>query len=169
MKKIYLYLYILFNLLLICGCSKTEENTSKTESNSISRTISCYNETYLFKSKKSVEHILSISKGNHLVQYESIEKYFDFTDFDDFNMICDGSSEEAENNNKLYPYLKEVADCNRDSMQVTISDVYDISKLESKNNIPTDLVKDALNDQFLIDIDSFKTNIINIVFVTIRL
>ena len=74
-------------------------------------------------------------------------------------MICEGAPEEAENNNKLYNYLNEVANCNKDNKEVTISDTYNISILETKNKIPTQEIKDNLDDNFILDVEGFKNAI----------
>lgn len=163
MKKV---LILVIAFFIITGCSNKDNNVSNIEkkvekNNEIKTTISCYNEGFLFHSKKSVDHIMFLDKDNKLIKYEHIEKYFSFDDDNDFTMICEGAPEEAENNNKLYNYLNEVADCNKESKEVTITDIYDISKMESKNKIPSDEVKDNLNDDFILDVDGFKSAIGN--------
>ena len=100
-----------------------------------------------------------LDKDNKLVQYEHIEKYFDFDDDNNFNMICEGSVEEEVNNNKIYPYLKEVANCDRDAKEVIISDMYYVSKLDSKSKLPSDELEESLDDNYVFDIDSYKAAI----------
>lgn len=159
MKKILILVLIIF---VITGCSSNTEKNNKID-NKIENitTLSCYHETYLFHSKKSVEHIISINKDNKITNYKYIEKYYEFDDDNDFSMICEGAPEEAENNNKLYNYLNEVANCNKNNKEVTISDTYNISKLETKNKIPTQEIKDNLDDNFILDVDGFKDAIGN--------
>lgn len=163
-KKIILGLLGVLGLFTITGCGNAEknlnDNSKKAEStNEIKTKLSCYHETYLFHSKKSVEHIVSLNKDNKLIGYEYIEKYYEFDDDYDFNMICEGAPEEAENNNKIYPYLKEAANCNKDSMEVTISDLFDISKLETKNPLKSNELIEALNDDYIVDIENYETAI----------
>ena len=156
MKKIIL-LCILASLSIITGCNNNSQNKDAT--NTTKTKLYCYHETYLFHSKKSVEHIILLDKDNKLVDYEYIEKYYDFDDDNDFNMICEGSEEEEENNNKIYPYLKETADCNKESKEVKISDVYYISKLDSKNKLPSTELKESLNKEYILDVNSYKESI----------
>lgn len=155
------YRNIILILLLfgLTACNNNTKNIQIDNSNEIKTKLSCYNEGYLFHSKKSVEHIMYLDKDNKLVQYEHIEKYFDFDDDNDFNMICEGSAEEEVNNNKLYPYLKEKANCNKEIKEVTISDLYYINKLDSKNKLRSDELIDSLDDNYLLDIDKYKTSI----------
>ena len=165
-KKVLLSLLVLVLLFTITGCrsntnDSSKDNSIKTDStNEIKTKLSCYHETYLFHSKKSVEHIVSLNKDNKLIGYEYIEKYFEFDETGgDFNIICDNAPAEAENNDKMYPYLKEVAECNKDSMEVKISDVYDISKLESKNPLKSKELIESLDDDYIVDIDNLKNAI----------
>jgi hypothetical protein len=74
-------------------------------------------------------------------------------------MICDGATEEAELHNKSYDYLKEVANCNQNSKEITISDLYDISKLVSKNLLKSKELVESLDDDYVVDIENFKTAI----------
>lgn len=158
MKKILLSLLVLS--LIITGCSKNNDNKkeSSNENKNVTK-LSCYSDVYLFHSKKYVEHIISYDEDNKLVGYEYIEKYYEFDETGgDFNLICDVSPEEAENNNKMYKYKKEVAECNRDNMEVKITDTYDISKLESKKYLP-DVLEDNLDDNYVFDVDNYKNAI----------
>ena len=161
-KKLLLCLLVLIGMITITGCgSKTNNSLKEIKNvNKVKTKLSCYHETYLWHSKKSVEHIVFLNKDNKLIGYEYIEKYYEFDETGgDFNIICEGAPEEAENNNKMYPYLKEVANCNKDSMEVTISDLYDISKLETKNPLKSDELKKSLDDNYIVNIENFKTTI----------
>ena len=161
-RRFFLGLIVFVSLFAIAGCGKsTNDNSKHTQSsNKIKTKLSCYHETYLFHSKKSVEHIMSLNKENKLIEYEYIERYFEFDETGgDFDLICEASPAEAENNNKMYPYLKETAECNKDSKEVKISDVYDISKLESKNPLKSDELIDSLDDNYKLDIENYKNAI----------
>lgn len=160
-KKIICSLLIIISLFVITGCGSNTNNNSKNKesTNEIKTKLSCHHETSLFHSKKSVEHIVSLNKDNKLIGYEYIEKYYDFDDDNNFNMICDGAPEEAELNNKSYDYLKEVANCNQNSKEITISDLYDISKLVSKNPLKSKELVESLDDDYVVDIENFKTAI----------
>lgn len=164
-KKSIIFLLILLAVFIITGCGSNSNNFSKDNSknngstNEIKTELSCHHETSLFHSKKSVEHIVSLNKDNKLIGYEYIEKYYDFDDDNNFNMICDGATEEVELNNKSYDYLKEMANCNRNSKDVTISDLYDLSKLESKTQLKSKELVESLDADYVVNIENFKTAI----------
>lgn len=158
-KKMILVLLFIIVIATITGCSNNKNNSRKQtqQTSELKTKLSCYHETYLFHSKKSVEHILSLNKDNKLIGYEYIEKYYEFDETGgDFNLICDNAPAEAENNNKMYPYLKEVASCNKDSMEVTISDLYDMTKLKSKKTLKLTELIESLDDNYIVDIENFK-------------
>lgn len=103
---------------------------------------------------------MSMNKDNKLVGYEYIEKYYDFDETGgDFEIICEGAPEEAENNNRLYKYLTERAECDRNNKSIVISDLYDITKLESKRNIPTSEIKESLDDDYILNIEKLKSTL----------
>ena len=85
-----------------------------------------------------------------------IEKYFEFTDDDNYKMISEGAYDEAELNNRTYKYLTETVEVNSDSKEVAIKDLYDISKIESKNNLPNEELKDNLSDNYIFDLENYK-------------
>lgn len=166
MKNKIIGILLIISLTLVVGCNNNTNNKSKKENQNINKeevktTLSCYSEGYLFKSKKSVEHIISLNKDNKLIGYQHVEKYFSFTDDDNFNMICEGAVEEEEYNNKWYKFLKQEVDCNKEKKEVTISDVYDIDKLETTNSIPSEELRNNLNDDYILDLENFKTAITN--------
>lgn len=133
-----------------------------TTTNDIETVLSFYHETYLFHSKKSVKYILSLDKDNRLVGYEYVEKYYDFDETGgDFELICQESPAEAINNTKIFKFLTETAECNRDAMEVTITDVYDISKFDSKNNISKAEIVDNLDDNYILNVENLKTALSN--------
>ena len=75
-------------------------------------------------------------------------------------MICEGAPEEAENNNKMYSYLKETADCNKETKVVTVTDLYDMSKIDDKKYISTQFIVDYLdNSLYTFDLEGFKRTI----------
>ena len=159
-KKILICLLAL--LILFTGCTrKKETNNEEQKSKEVKTTLSCFKEGYLFHSKKSVEHIIKVDADNNLLYYEYIEKYYDFDGDYDFNMICEGAPEEAENNNKTYDYMTETADCNKSNREVTISDVYKMDKLNPKKSGLTDDVKTYLSDDLVMDIIGFRKTMID--------
>lgn len=171
MKKIIvsilIVLILIAGLFVLTGCGNNTnsndslENVTSNIENEITTTISCYNEGYLFKSKKYVEHVFYLNKDNKLIKYEHIEKYFEFTDDDNYKMISEGAYDEAELNNRTYKYLNETVEVNNDLKEVTITDLYDISKLESKNKLPTDELKENLNDDYILDLENYKNVMTN--------
>jgi hypothetical protein len=70
-------------------------------------------------------------------------------------MISEGAYDEAELNNRTYKYLTETVEVNSDSKEVAIKDLYDISKIESKNNLPNEELKDNLSDNYIFDLENF--------------
>ena len=157
-KKLLLSLLVFTSLFIITGCGDKEEKTDKKEDSTVSvkTKLSCSMEQYLFHSRKRVEHIISLDKDNKLVGYEYTEKYYEFDDDNEFNTICEDAPEEAVNNTKIFKSLTETANCNRDSREVNISDVYDISKLESKKTLPSDYLEDNLDDKYILNVDNYK-------------
>ena len=148
-------------LFIFTGCKKNEKHVSESSiqqniNNDITTTISCYSDVYLFKSKKYVEHVFYLNKDNKLIKYEYIEKYHTFTDDNDFKMISEGADDEAELNNRTYKYLNETVKVNNDPKEVTITDLYDISKVDSKNKLPTKELKENLSDDFILDLENYK-------------
>ena len=147
MKKIIvsilIVLILIAGLFVLTGCGNntnsndSSENVTSNMENEITTTISCYNEGYLFKSKKYVD------------------------DDDNYKMISEGAYDEAELNNRTYKYLTETVEVNSDSKEVTIKDLYDISKLESKNKLPTDELKENLNDDYILDLENYKNVMTN--------
>ena len=79
----------------------------------------------------------------------------------DYKTISEGVDAEAELNNRTYKYLHETAEVNSDSKEVTITDVYDISKVDSKNKLPTNELKENLSDEFILDLDNYKNVMTN--------
>ena len=71
-------------------------------------------------------------------------------------MISEGAYDEAELNNRTYKYLTETVEVNSDSKEVAIKDLYDISKIESKNNLPNEELKDSLSDNYIFDLENYK-------------
>ena len=59
-------------------------------------------------------------------------------------------------NNRTYKYLTETVEVNSDSKEVAIKDLYDISKIESKNNLPNEELKDNLSDNYIFDLENYK-------------
>ncbi len=153
---------LIAGLFVLTGCGNntnsndSSENATSNTENEITTTISCYNEGYLFKSKKYVEHVFYLNKDNKLIKYEHIEKYFEFTDDDNYKMISEGAYDEAELNNRTYKYLTETVEVNSDFKEVAIKDLYDISKIESKNNLPNEELKDNLSDNYIFDLENYK-------------
>jgi len=152
-------------LFILTGCGNNSENNgSNNSSNEISKdtkteikkTISSFKEGHLFKSKKSVEHVMYLNEDNKLIKYEHIEKYYDFTDDNDYKMIAEGAPDEAELNNKTYKYLNETVDIKTDPKEVTITDTYEISKLEAKKQLPSDELEDSLDDNYIMNIENYK-------------
>ena len=164
MKKILLSILIIM-LITVTGCSKKDDSSvgnNKSEKNRVVKTkLSCYQEWSLFHSKKSIEHVIYLDQDNVLMDYERTEKYFQFDKEDEFNMICDGSAEEAELDNKLYDFKVQTANCDRSRGEVTILDKYDISKLTAKTKLPDEVLRDFLDDNYKLDISAFKTTIMN--------
>ena len=164
-----LIILLCIGLFILTGCKNNPENTlnevaEKTEitnDNKIETIFSFYSEGFLFKSKKSVEHVIYLDKNNKLVKYEHIEKYFEFTDDNNYNMIAEGVYDEAELNNRTYKYLNETVEVKDDSKEVTISDMYDISKLESKNQLPSDELEDNLSDDYILNVENYKNAMTN--------
>ena len=151
---------LIVGLFILTGCENNAENTSKDDNKNIEdeikTTISCFKEGYLFKSKKSVEHVLYLNKDNKLIKYEHIEKYYDFTDDNDYKMISEGVDAEAELNNRTYNYRKETAEVKEEPKEVTITDLYDISKMDSKNKFPSDELEDNLSKDFILNLENYK-------------
>ena len=154
-------------LFVLTGCGKnsvnsngnstsTSEEKNKGTKNEIKTTISCFKEGYLFKSKKSVEHIMYLNEDHKLIKYEYIEKYYDFTDDNDYKMISEGAPDEAELKNKMYKHLNETVDIKTDPKEVKITDTYDISKLEAKKQLPSDELEYSLDDNYVMNIENYK-------------
>ena len=142
------------------GCTKKEDNVSKNKKE-VKTKLSCYMEWTLFHSKKSVEHIIYLDKDNVLKDYERTEKYFNFDKEDEFNMICEGSAEEAELDNKLYDFKVQEANCDRSRGEVTIKDTYDMSKVTAKTKLPDEDLRDYLDDNYKLDINAYKKFVMN--------
>ena len=78
MKKIIvsilIVLILIAGLFVLTGCGNntnsndSSENVTSNMENEITTTISCYNEGYLFKSKKYVEHVFYLNKDNKLIK-----------------------------------------------------------------------------------------------------
>ena len=182
-KKNYLIgliiIMLIAGLLILTGCKKEDNNSNNTSQNSstnttdnsnnnnnnvdneIAKTISCSKDFFLFKSQKYVEHIFYLNKDNKLIKYDYIEKYHTFTDDNEFKTISEGVDAEAELNNRTYPYLHETPVVSNDPKEVTITDTYDISKMESKNKIPTTEIKENLREDFVLDVENLKNVMIN--------
>ena len=182
-KKNYLIgliiIMLIAGLLILTGCKKEDNNSNNTSQNSstnttdnsnnnnnnvdneIAKTISCSKDFFLFKSQKYVEHIFYLNKDNKLIKYDYIEKYHTFTDDNEFKTISEGVDAEAELNNRTYPYLHETPVVSNDPKEVTITDTYDISKMESKNKIPTTEIKENLSEDFVLDVENLKNVMIN--------
>ena len=183
-KKNYLIgliiIMLIAGLLILTGCKKEDNNSNNTSQNSstnttdnsnnnnnnnvdneIAKTISCSKDFFLFKSQKYVEHIFYLNKDNKLIKYDYIEKYHTFTDDNEFKTISEGVEDEAELNNRTYPYLHETPVVSNDPKEVTITDTYDISKMESKNKIPTTEIKENLSEDFVLDVENLKNVMIN--------
>lgn len=155
-KIILLLIFVVCFLLVGCGKNKNIEN-SNSNSSEVKTKLSCYKDGYLFHSKKRVENKISLDKNNKLIDYEYIEVYSDFDNDEEFNMICDGSYEEAENNNKMYNYLNQIAVCNRDTRIVTISNKYNLLKIPSKNVLESKYVKDNLDADYIFYLENYKS------------
>lgn len=182
-KKNYLIgliiIMLIAGLLILTGCKKEDNDSNNTSQNSstnttdnsnnnnnnvdneIAKTISCSKDFFLFKSQKYVEHIFYLNKDNKLIKYDYIEKYHTFTDDNEFKTISEGVEDEAELNNRTYPYLHETPVVSNDPKEVTITDTYDISKMESKNKIPTTEIKENLSEDFVLDVENLKNVMIN--------
>lgn len=167
-KKIFVSLLVLLLCFTVAGCTKKENednnnvssNNNSSDNSNTKKKLSCSNESSLFHSKKRVVNNIYLDKNNKLVDYEYVEEYYAFDNDSEFRLICDGSEVEEENNNKLYNYMIQNADCNRDTKIVNISNKYDISKLPSKNVFDEKDVKNNLTDDYIFDLDNYKTTVI---------
>lgn len=167
-KKLILALLIIIVVLTSAGCSSA--NTMKKPSdidknvenlNDNNTILSCSKEFYLFHSKQHIENIVSFDKNNKLVKYEAVEKYYSFDSNDEYIRTCEGITDEASGSFNNNEYLKTEAKCNENSQEVIISYQYDISKLSSKNLLPKKEIKDYLNDNYILDLEQYKANLIN--------
>ena len=163
MKNKIILLVIITMVFITSGCSKRnsdnhEESVYKKEDiNEIKTKITCSRENTLFHSKQKIEYTYSLNEDNKVINFKKGEKYYSFDDDNDFNMICEGSLDEAENNTKIYDHLKETAECKKDLKEISIYDEYDILKIKSKNTIPDKYVYDYLTDEYILDIDNYKS------------
>lgn len=151
---------LMIGVISLTGCNNNTDNSSteviNNTENEIKTTMSFYHETYLFKSKKSVKYIIYLNENNKLIKLGYIEKYYEFTDDNDYKTISEGAPEEAELNNRTYSYLNETVDVNQESKEVTITDLYDVSKVESRSKLPFNEIKDNLNDEFIFNLENYK-------------
>jgi len=107
--------------------------------------------------KDNKKSILKLKELNFNSESNSFWAPFTHSNDNDFNMICEGSLEEAENNTKIYDHLKETAECKKDLKEISIYDEYDILKIKSKNTIPDKYVYYYLTDEYILDIDNYKS------------
>ena len=164
--KVITILLILTTCFLLSGCEKNNskdivDSNKDFKQNKIKTKLFCSNEGTLFHYKKRVENEIYIDKNNKLVDYNYIEIYYSFDSDEQFKMVCDGSEEEAENNNKMYNYMTQKADCNRDTKVVTISNKYKISKLPSKNVLTAKDVKENLDENYIFSLENYKNIMTN--------
>lgn len=160
-KKLNIILIIIMCLVLV-GCSKNENDELKVnekDNNKVKTILSCYHEFTLFHSKQHIENKIYLDKNNKLVDYEYKEVYFEFDSDNEYTRTCDGLKDEAVNNTKIYDYLTQTSNCNSDTRVVTISNKYDLSKVTSKNNLEGKNIKNFLNDEYILDLESYKNNI----------
>ena len=159
-NKLLITIIILLSLFTVVGCTKKEEKTTKTKEKDVVKTkLSCSKEFYLFHSKKSVEYIIYLDKDNKLIGFDEIDKYYEFDNDNEFNSICEVAPEEAVNNTKIFKHLTEKAECNQDTREVTIYDEFDISKLNSKETIPSDVAKENIDNNYILNLDNYKNEI----------
>jgi hypothetical protein len=156
-NKIILLLAITICLTLV-GCGSKDNNDSPKE-NEIKTKLSCTKEQYLFHSRKRIGSTIYLDKNNKLVDYEYFEDYYEFDSDDEFNMICEGSAEEEALNNRSYEYLNQKANCNKDTRVVTITNKYDMTKIPSKNVLEAKYVISNLNDDYILDLDNYKSDV----------
>ena len=152
MKKTMLLCVFVVVLFLIAGCAKNKDNGVKTK-------LSCYKDFTLFHSKQHIENKIYLDKNNKLIDYEYIESYSEFDSDNEYNMICNGSKDEAENNNKLYEYLTQSSNCDSAKRIVNIYNKYDLSKVSSKNNLEGKNMKNFLDDNYVLDLENYKRTI----------
>ena len=148
-NKIIISILLLISFFVTTGCTK--------ESNKVNTIVSCYHDFTLFHSNQHIENKIYLDSNNKLIDYEYIEMYSAFDSDNEYNMICDGSKEEAINNNKLYEYLNQSSKCETD--KVTITNKYDMSKVTSKNNLEGKHIKNYLDDNYILDLDNYKETI----------
>lgn len=151
-KKVLLSLLVVVTLISLTGCG----NNNKVET-----ILSCSKDFTLFHSKQHIENKIYLDKSNKLIDYEYIESYTDFDSDNEYNSICDGSKDEAENNTKIYPYLTQTSECFTNPRKVTIYNKYDLSKVTSKNNLEGKNMREFLNDEYILDIENYKNTLTN--------
>lgn len=156
-NKIILLLTITICLTLV-GCGSKENEEAPKEDN-VKTKLSCTKEQYLFHSRKRIGATIYLDKDNKLVDYEYVEVYYEFDSDSEFEMICEGSAEEEALNNRSYAYLTQKADCNKDTRVVTITNKYDMTKVPSKNVLEAKYVISNLNDDYILDLDHYKTDV----------
>lgn len=159
-RKLIIFLVVSIGLLLV-GCDKNESNELKVnkKDNKIKTVLSCYHDFTLFHSKQHIENKIYLDNNNKLVDYEYKEVYFEFDSENEYTRTCDGLKDEALNNTKIYDYLTQTTDCNPNTKEVTISNKYDISKVNTKGKLEGKNMKEFLSDDFILDLESYKNSV----------